>query len=409
MRRLEPLWRRTSTAFLQVCGGLATSALALLALLWLTVTIVASLIGVGLLLLPGALRTAHGVAQRERARLRQWGVDLVEPAPWPTGVRTALADTDVRRELAWLAGHATGGFLLGVLGVMLPLSAVRDLTFPAWWTLLPADEVASATLWFWVVRDWTGAWLVTLSALVWLALTVLLTPSLARLQMRRGRLLLGPLPGTDIPQRIAELTATRAAALDAHAVELRRIERALHDSTQNTLVAVTVLIGAARRTLERDPSQTDELLGQAQTAAEKALSELRSVARGILPPVLADRGLDGALTSLAAHSVIPTTVHIDLIGRCPASVESSAYFAVSEAMTNVARHSGARHATVTVNNHGGRLRVRVTDDGAGGAAEGGGTGLTGIRQRVEAHDGTFLLTSPLGGPTTLEVDLPCGS
>lgn len=225
----------------------------------------------------------------------------------------------------------------------------------------------------------------------------------------RGRRLLGSGPTDDLSLRVAQLTATRAAALDAHATELRRIERSLHDGTQNRLVAVTVLLGAARRAVTRDPAGAEEMLEKAQTAAEQALAELRAVARGILPPVLADRGLAGALSGLAATSAVPCSVEVDVPVRCAASVEATAYFLVAEALTNAARHSGASRVAVRVRASDQRLCVSVTDDGAGGAVEGRGSGVVGIRRRVEAHDGTLALTSPTGGPTTLTAELPCGS
>jgi signal transduction histidine kinase len=240
-------------------------------------------------------------------------------------------------------------------------------------------------------------------------MTVGLAPGMARLQSSWGRRLLAPGPETDLSLRIAELTSTRAAALDAHAIELRRIERSLHDGTQNRLVATTVLLGAARRMLTRDPAEAEVLLERAQGAAEQALAELRAVARGILPPVLADRGLAGALSGLASGSPVPCQVEVDVPARLAASVESTAYFVVAEALTNVAKHSGATHAAVDVRSRGPRLHVRITDDGHGGADEDGGSGLVGIRRRVQALDGTLTLTSPPGGPTTLEVELPCGS
>src|SRR5262249_25618061 len=157
-----------------------------------------------------------------------------------------------------------------------------------------------------------------------------------------------------------------------------RIERSLHDGTQNRLVAVTVLLGAARRALARDPAGADAILERAQSAAEQALAELRTVARGILPPVLADRGLDGALAALAAECAVPCRVEVATPGRCPASVEATAYFVVAEALTNISRHSQARRAAVAVTRVGDRLRLCVTDDGRGGADEHGGTGLAGI-------------------------------
>ncbi|NDZ69654.1 sensor histidine kinase, partial [Streptomyces sp. SID10362] len=156
-----------------------------------------------------------------------------------------------------------------------------------------------------------------------------LGPGMARLQAAPARRLLAAGPDTDLSLRVAELTATRAAALDAHATELRRIERSLHDGAQNRLVSVTVLLGAARRMAARDPAGADELLERAQSAAEQALAELRSVARGILPPVLADRGLAGALSGLAADCGVPCRVEADVPERCAAAVEATAYFVVA--------------------------------------------------------------------------------
>lgn len=400
--------RATVDAVEHLAGGLATAVLALIALLCLIAVAVACLAGVGLVLVPAALRGLRAVADRERTRLSAWGPDVIGPAVLPTRLRDAARDRTVRREARWLAGHATAGLLIGLVGLTLPLAAVRDTTFPLWWRLVPPDE-ATSQLGLWVVRDDAGALGVGLLGLVWLALTTSLAPGLAWLQAWPGRRLLAPDPGSDLALRVAELTATRAAALDAHTAELRRIERSLHDGTQNRIVAVTVLLGAARRALARNPAEADAILDRAQTAAEDALAELRVVVRSILPPVLADRSLADALSALAAGCPVPCRVDAEPAGRCAASVESTAYFVVAEALTNVARHSRARRATVTLRRESRGLRVLVTDDGRGGAGEAGGSGLAGIRRRVEALDGTLVLTSPPGGPTTLEVSLPCGS
>ena len=397
----------TLMALEQLPGALGTGLLALGVLLFLLVASLTSLLGIGLLALPTALRGVHAVAERERARLGRWGPELLGPGPQPAQLRAALADPALRRELRWLAGHATVGLLLSALGVLLPLYAFRDLSFPLWWWAVPA-QAATDSLAFWVVDDWGGVALVVLLGLAWAALSVLLTRPIAGYLAGRGRRLLDTAP-PDLSLRVAQLTATRAAALDAHATELRRIERSLHDGTQNRLVAVTVLLGAARRAVPRDPAAAEEILERAQTAAEQALAELRSVARGILPPVLADRGLAGALSGLAASSAVPCQVDVDVPVRCAASVEATAYFLVAEALTNAARHSGATRVAVRLQARDGRLGVTVTDDGAGGAVEGAGSGLVGIRRRVEAHDGTLTVTSPPGGPTTLTAELPCGS
>ncbi|MFF7653195.1 sensor histidine kinase [Streptomyces sp. NPDC007983] len=400
--------RTALDAFEHLVGGLGTAILALVMLVWLIATALACLVGVGLLLVPTALRGVRAVADRERARLSRWGPEIIGPDPAPLRLRAAVADPATRRELRWVVCHATLGLFLALTGLTLPLSAATDAAFPVWWRLVPPEAATPSPLPLWTVADWPGAFGVCLLGLGWMAVAVGVAPSLAWLQAWPGRRLLTPASGTDLALRVAQLTATRAAALDAHATELRRIERSLHDGTQNRMVAVTVLLGAARRAVARDPSRADAILEQAQSAAEQALAELRGVVRGILPPVLADRSLTDALTGLAADSPVPCRIDAGVPGRCAASVEATAYFVVAEALTNVARHSHARNVTVTVRRHDGRLRLRVTDDGRGGADEHGGSGLVGIRRRVGAHDGTLALTSPPGGPTTLEVSLPCG-
>ncbi|MGW2295340.1 sensor domain-containing protein [Streptomyces violaceorubidus] len=400
--------RAAGAATGQLVGGLGTAFLALGVLLLVALAAVTAPVGAGLLLAPAALRALHALARRERERLSRRDIEIVPPDPPPARLRPALTDPTTRRELSWLVRHATLGLLLGLLGLLLPLCAVRDTSFPLWWRLVP-EGATTTSVGVGTAHTWLDALAAALLGVGWTAIILGLGPGMARLQAAPARRLLAAGPDTDLSLRVAELTATRAAALDAHATELRRIERSLHDGAQNRLVSVTVLLGAARRMAARDPAGADELLERAQSAAEQALAELRSVARGILPPVLADRGLAGALSGLAADCGVPCSVEADVPERCAASVEATAYFVAADALTNVAKHSGAARASVTVRARGGRLRLLVEDDGRGGADEDGGSGLTGIRRRVAALDGTLRLTSPPGGPTTLEVDLPCGS
>ncbi|MFC7531640.1 sensor histidine kinase [Actinoplanes sp. GCM10030250] len=399
--------RAAVDALEHLVGGLGTSVLALGAVFWLVIVLLLCVGGIGLLLIPGALRIVRSVADRERARLSRWGPEVLGPPPVPDGALAALRDPAVCRELLWVPVHATFGFVVGLIGLSLPLTAVQNLTFPLWYTVVPAGEGPSLV--FWNIDGLADAIAVALTGLGWLALLVFGGLWLARVQAWPGRRLLAPAPGTDLSLRVVQLTATRAAALDAHAAELRRIERSLHDGTQNRLVAVTVLLGAARRALARDPRAGGELLDRAQQAAEQALAELRTVVRGILPPVLDDRGLSGALDGLVAGCALPCRLEVHLPARCAASVEATAYFVVAEALTNAVKHSGATSVAVSARLDADRLRLSVADDGGGGADESAGTGLAGIRRRVEAYDGRFTLTSPPGGPTTMNVELPCGS
>jgi signal transduction histidine kinase len=417
-RRLTERVRVSVGALVHLAGGLGTAVLALGVCLWALVVAVLCLVGVGLVLVPGLAQMMRTVADRERARLSRWGRDIWAAGVWgsdvvggeplPVGLRNLLTDPTVRREAGWIGLHASFGLFAGIAALTLPLTAVQDLTFPLWYRLLRPEDGAPGIVW-WRIDGLADALLVGLAGLGWLVLTVVAGPYLARLQAAPGRRLLSPPPGVDLSLRVAELTATRAAALDAHATELRRIERSLHDGAQNRLVAVTVLLGAARRALTRDPERAGEILDRAQDAAEQALGELRTVVRGILPPVLDDRGLAGALAGLAASCAVPCRLDVDVPVRCAASVEATAYFVVAEALTNVVKHSGAAGVVVSVRRDADRVRVRVEDDGHGGAHEGAGSGLAGIRRRVEAFDGRFTVTSPAGGPTTMTVELPCGS
>ncbi|MFF4122039.1 sensor histidine kinase [Microbispora rosea] len=407
-RRVAARARDLFDAFEHLVGGLGTALLALAGLAWLVLVALTCVIGLGLLLAPTVPRVVRSVAERERSRLSLWGPEIVGLGPAPAGVRAALADRAVRRELCWLLVHATLGLFLGLAALTLVVDAVQDVTYPLWWRTLPVEDPAPTPV-FWDVHDDADAWAVALLGVGLAVCFLALGKGMARLQAWPGRRLLAPTADMDLSLRVAHLSATRAAALDAHAAELRRIERSLHDGAQNRLVAVTVLLGAARRALSQNRPGAEDMLERAQETAEQALAELRTVVRGILPPVLADRGLADALAGLAANCAVPCRVDVDALGRCAASIEATAYFVSAEALTNISRHSRARHATVTVRREGGRLCLRIEDDGVGGADERHGSGLTGMRGRIEAHDGRLTLTSPPGGPTTIDVELPCGS
>lgn len=207
--------------------------------------------------------------------------------------------------------------------------------------------------------------------------------------------------------RIRRLTETRTAATDAQAAELRRIERDLHDGAQARLVAIGMSLGALGPLIDSDPEQAKRVVEQIRDSSATALAELRSLVRGIHPPVLAERGLVDAVRALALDNPLDVQVTSDLDGRAEPPVESAAYFAVAEALTNATRHSRARHVRIALRHADGALRITVRDDGEGGADPGRGSGLHGIESRLGTFDGRLTVDSPQGGPTTVTMELPC--
>jgi signal transduction histidine kinase len=240
-------------------------------------------------------------------------------------------------------------------------------------------------------------------------LLLFLTPWVVRGLATANRAIVRGMLGRDVTERVRALTASRTAAVDLAAEDRRRIERDLHDGVQQRLVTLAMDLGRAKEKLDTDPARAKELVGEAHEEAKRAITEVRDLARGIHPAVLTDRGLDAALSALAVRSPIPIEVNVDIAERPPASVEAAAYFVVSEALANVAKHANATRASVTVRRSGDRLTIQVQDDGAGGAEVTEGSGLAGLRDRVGALDGELDLLSPAGGPTVLMVEIPCAS
>jgi signal transduction histidine kinase len=222
----------------------------------------------------------------------------------------------------------------------------------------------------------------------------------------RTRALLWPAPAGEavLAGRVRQLTQTRADAVDSAAAELRRVERDLHDGAQARLVALGMSLRAAERLISSEPQAASALVAEAIATSSKALTELRDLVRGIHPPVLADRGLGDAVRALALDTPLHTETYIDLPGRPDAPVESACYFAIAEALANAVKHSGARHVQISVRHAAGLLRIEVTDDGAGGADPGNGSGL---ERRLGTFDGILAVSSPPGGPTMVVIEVPC--
>ena len=362
-------------------------------LLWSLASGIASLLALPVLWHP---RLARLWADRQRDRAGR----LLGTTPVTTGGHWTWLPVNVITGLAF--GLPT---LLCVGNIVVAVIATS-----LWWAFTPAGR---PRLFVDVpVTGWADA--LTLGPAQILLLTIfayVIFPPLAQAHARICLVVLSQPTAGQLADRVAVLTRTRSDVLDAHGAELRRIERDLHDGTQARLVAIAMRLAVARQALSdspRDERFLAELLREAHEGTEEAMTELRDVIRTVYPPILADRGLAGALTAVTTRCGVPTRLDIGSFDRVPAAVEAVVYFAVAEALTNVARHSHATAAGVRVERTADGLSVVITDNGTGGADDRRGTGLAGIRGRVLALDGTADVDSPVGGPTTITLEMPCG-
>jgi signal transduction histidine kinase len=361
--------RLTGYAFLEVLLVVPT-------VLFFVLTVVGGVVAiawVGLLLLAVAVPASRWIADRHRAfASRTLGVPapaerrpVAEGAHLVDRVTTWARDPMTWRELGWALASMTAGFALSFVTVLL--------------------LVAIATGAFW----WYGAEPI-MRARARLDLFFLTYGQVERLE-----------------QRVQVLTESRAESIDHSATELRRIERDLHDGAQARLVAAGMSLGLAEDLFATDPEQARKLVAEARATTGAALGDLRSVVRGIHPPVLADRGLSGAVEALALDMAIPVAVDDRLPGRPPAPVESAMYFAIAECLANTGTHAGAAHAWVELRYADDRLTALVGDDGGGGADPERGTGMRGVMRRLSAFDGTMRVSSPDRGPTLITLEVPC--
>ncbi|GLW58806.1 histidine kinase [Kitasatospora phosalacinea] len=362
-------------------------------------------LGLGVLTTPLLLKGARAFADTERRWAREWsGVPIASPyRPLPRTepgligrielCRELLKDPATWRDLLWLLVNVPVGALLGVLPAALLVNGLGGL-------LVAPFLVAftSAHHLYWTLNIPLGA--------LCLAVAVFGAPLFVKAHALFCSVLLSPGRG-QLTARVDSLTDSRSQVVDASAAELRRIERDLHDGAQARLVALGMNIGLAEQLIKHDPEAASQLMVEAREHSGQALSDLRDLVRGIHPPVLAERGLDGAVRALALTMPFPVDVRIELPGRPEAPVESAVYFAVAEALTNAAKHSGAGRAWAQLSHEDGRLVAIVGDDGMGGASASPGGGLAGVERRLAAFDGVLVVTSPAGGPTIITMELPC--
>jgi signal transduction histidine kinase len=323
-------------------------------------------------------------------------------------LRTILTDPATWRDIAWLLVNAVIGFTLALLSAVLFLSSIFYLIYPFLFAVTPTG-VFQLPLGFMTIDTFGETFLLWPVAVIFLMLWSSFGGPLLKADAHLAKSLLGPTESAQLAIRVRELAESRAETVDTQAAELRRIERDLHDGAQARLAALSMNLGMAEEMVNRDPAQAAALLTEARESAGQALSELRDLVRGIHPPVLADRGLEGAVKALALSCPFKVDATIDLPGRPPAPVESAAYFAVAEALANIVKHSAATSAWIQITHEQERLHIIVGDDGVGGATVRPAGGLYGIERRLAAFDGTLTVASPTGGPTTVIMELPCES
>jgi signal transduction histidine kinase len=387
------------------------------AVVWLTVlwTLVSTGLGllitlIGLPILTGAFLLAHHGARLERWRGRALLHATVEDPParpprdgWLWKLVDPFTDAMNWREVAYLGlVQPIVGIITFSLAVSAWAASIGLLLGPISWIWSDPDFG-----WNWADRNtgWIG-WASVAVGVVALFATPWVIRGLAAID--RAILRLIDASGT-LQRRVANLEETRARTVDVAMADRRQIERDLHDGAQQRLLALGMELSRAIEKFDDDPEEAKRLVTEAHGEVQAAIVELRSLARGIHPAVLTDRGLDAALSSLAARSPVPVRLDADLAERPSASVEATAYFVVAEALANSAKHAEATEIRIRVETRGDRLYVVVSDDGVGGAELPPGGGLAGLRDRVAAVDGSLAVTSPPGGPTLLVAELPCGS
>jgi signal transduction histidine kinase len=397
-------FRRLVRLILRTCvRGLVIAVLSVVAGIPLFVASVVSLpllaVGIGVVPVPmSLLAMRRRVSQQRRWALEWSGVTITTPyRPRPHEVSNGLigrlqrckwllTDPGTWRDLLWTLVNLPVGVALGALPAFGLVVGVVGLLSGVW---LNPGHLKQLPLFLGL-----------------LLVGVLAGPRVLKAHAQFSAALLAP-TRKELDAQLGRLNESRSQVVDASAAELRRIERDLHDGAQARLVSLGMSIGLAEQVLRDDPDLALKLLAEARASSGQALTDLRHLVRGIHPPVLAERGLDGAVRALALTLPLPVDLRIELPGRPPAPVESAAYFAIAEVLANVVKHSAARSAWVQLEYSQGRLIAIIGDDGTGGAVPRIGGGLRGIDRRLAAFDGVIAVTSPVGGPTVVTMELPC--
>jgi signal transduction histidine kinase len=386
----------------------------------LTITLLAVTVGL-LITFPLALPvgwllfvSSVGLGRVARSRVAALcGVDLPDPHPplesrsWFRRLWERTKTPSRWREILYLLASLPVGIAAFVATMVAWAGSLSLVALPAYVSSLPGG---TAEFGLFDVGSGVGVWLLAAVGIVGLLVGApWLTIAMANADGALARRLLAPPRTEQLEAEVARLDRSRVAAVDSAEAERRRIERDLHDGAQQRLVKLGMDLGMASERFDSDPESARQLLADAHGEAKAALVELRDLVRGFHPAILEDRGLDAALSAVVARAAVPVTLRVDVRDRPPAAVESTAYFVVVETLTNVAKHAHATKAAVSIERRGDRLAIDVTDDGEGGAAAANGSGLHGLEERVHALGGWMQVLSPAGGPTSVLVELPCGS
>ncbi|OEU88167.1 histidine kinase [Streptomyces abyssalis] len=422
------LRKRVQASLLAAARGLALCLLSLGVSLALFIASVLSIVfivlGVGLFTTPAVTHLVRMHANQRRRLAHDWtGITVPPPyRPLPPAVGAGgtvrrcmrlLRDPATWRDLIWLLTDAVFGFVTalfpaalvgyGIEGFVIFAGVWRAVQHNYWYAFIPVEGFGTATL-----CAGLGALLIVLATSV--------NPYFIKGHFLIVKGMISPSRGAQLEQRVERLYETRHDAVDSSAAELRRIERDLHDGAQARLVSMGMSLGTIEALIEKDPAQAKKLIAQARENSAEALTELRDLVRGIHPPVLAERGLGDAARALALRMQVPVETDVELDGRFAEPVESAAYFAISEVLTNAAKHARAERVwldvhfaeAAAVDGRGqGMLRIAVTDNGRGGADLGKGSGMAGIERRLGQLDGILAVSSPPGGPTMVTMEIPC--
>jgi signal transduction histidine kinase len=405
-------WLTAAHLLLDAVMGMAYAWVLGLGLVFSVVLLPLALLGVPVWIV--TTWVSAGMARLERVRYRVLlGVEI-DRQPMPPAQRNPLRyggvllrDPGVRRRAVHQLLAAPLGVLNAGITYLLLSGALALLAMPLLGLVVPPDD-STTTFEIPFADTGSGRALLAGLGLVLLLAAPAVLRALAAADVAVARALLGPVPGA-LARRVDELERSRARVVDAGEAERRRLERDLHDGTQQQLVALGMTLGRAKARYKQDPTAIGDLLDDAHQQAKDAVTELRGLIRGLHPPVLTDRGLDAALSAIAVRCPVPVQLTVELDQRPSSTVEAIGYFVVAEALTNVARHARATQASVTVRREGdGPVWITITDDGVGGADPDRGTGLRGLADRVSGVDGQLRVDSPVGGPTVLTVELPTG-